>query len=49
MKILPFNLASRAVCRACGFREVGVHEKHARLDGQWRNVIIVERVIVENT
>jgi len=44
-RIFPFNTASRALCRACGFREVGVYEKHGRLDGQWMDVVIVERVI----
>ena len=47
-RIFPFNTASRALCRACGFREVGVYEKHGRLDGQWMDVVIVERVISEN-
>lgn len=47
-RIFPFNAASRAVCRACGFREVGVYEKHARLDGRWLDVVIVERLIPEN-
>jgi phosphinothricin acetyltransferase len=32
-----------------GFREVGIYEKHGRLDGQWRDVVIVERLIPENT
>jgi phosphinothricin acetyltransferase len=31
-----------------GFREVGVYRKHARLDGVWRDVVIVERLIPEN-
>jgi len=47
-RIFSFNAASRALCRACGFREVGVYEKHARLDGRWLDVIIVERLIPEN-
>lgn len=42
-RIFPFNAASRALCRACGFREVGVYEKHAQLDGRWLDVVIVER------
>ena len=33
---------------ACGFREVGVYEKHAQLDGRWLDVVIVERLIPEN-
>lgn len=44
-KIFPENHASRALCRAAGFREVGVHHRHARLDGQWRDVIVVERLL----
>ena len=31
--------------RSCGFREVGLHERHARLDGEWRDVVIVERLL----
>ena len=47
-RIFPTNTASRALCGSCGFREVGVYEKHACLDGRWLDVIIVERVIPEN-
>jgi phosphinothricin acetyltransferase len=47
-RIFPFNAASRALCRKHGFREVGVYEKHARLDGRWRDVVIVERLIPAN-
>lgn len=47
-RIFPFNEASRALCRSCGFREVGVYEKHGRLDGKWLDVVIVERLIPEN-
>ena len=47
-RVFTFNAASRAVCRTCGFREVGVYEKHGRLDGQWLDVVIVERLIPEN-
>jgi phosphinothricin acetyltransferase len=47
-RIFPFNEASRALCRKHGFREVGVYEKHARLDGRWLDVVIVERLITAN-
>ena len=47
-RVFPANAASRALCGACGFREVGSDEKHAQLDGQWMDVIIVERMIPEN-
>jgi L-amino acid N-acyltransferase YncA len=47
-RIFTFNHASRGLCRACGFREVGVYEKHGRLDDDWLDVVIVERLIPEN-
>jgi len=47
-RIFTFNEASRALCRKQGFREVGVYEKHARLDGEWLDVVIVERLISSN-
>jgi L-amino acid N-acyltransferase YncA len=47
-RVFPFNEASRALCRKHGFREVGVYEKHARLDGCWLDVVIVERLISAN-
>jgi phosphinothricin acetyltransferase len=42
------NAASRRLLIALGFREVGVYEKHGRLDGMWRDVVIVERLIQAN-
>jgi phosphinothricin acetyltransferase len=47
-RIFPFNAPSRELCRACGFREVGIYEKHGKLDGQWLDTLIVERLIPEN-
>jgi L-amino acid N-acyltransferase YncA len=47
-RVFPFNAASRALCQSCSFREVGVYEKHGRLDGKWLDVVIVERLIPEN-
>ncbi|MFL6499550.1 MAG: arsinothricin resistance N-acetyltransferase ArsN1 family A [Candidatus Udaeobacter sp.] len=47
-RIFVSNEASRALCRKHGFREVGVYEKHARLDGEWVDVVIVERLISSN-
>ncbi|RIK41577.1 MAG: GNAT family N-acetyltransferase [Chloroflexi bacterium] len=44
-RVFPHNTASRALCAACGFREVGTYEKHAQLDGEWLDVVIVERWI----
>ena len=47
-RIFPENQASRSLVRSVGFREVGVYERHAKLDGRWRDVVIVEYVIREN-
>jgi L-amino acid N-acyltransferase YncA len=47
-RVFPFNRASLALCRSCGFREVGTYEKHGRLDGRWLDVVIVERLIPDN-
>ncbi len=44
-RIFIENTASRVLCARHGFREVGVYEKHARLDGAWRDVVIVERLL----
>jgi L-amino acid N-acyltransferase YncA len=45
-RIFPENAVSRGLVRRLGFREVGVYEKHGRLDGKWRDVVIVERLIL---
>src|SRR5689334_22745553 len=42
------NVASRGLLQALGFREVGIYEKHGKLDGIWRDVVIVERLLVRN-
>ncbi|HEY2030523.1 MAG TPA: arsinothricin resistance N-acetyltransferase ArsN1 family A [Myxococcales bacterium] len=46
-RVFVENQASRGLVRASGFREVGTYERHARLDGQWRDVVIVEKLIGE--
>lgn len=47
-RVFVSNEASRALCMAAGFREVGVLERHARLDGRWMDVLLVERLIPGN-
>lgn len=47
-RIFPENTASRALCVSGGFREVGIYEKHAQLDGVWKDTVIVERLIPAN-
>jgi phosphinothricin acetyltransferase len=47
-RVFVENAASRGLLASLGFREVGVYEKHARLDGRWRDVVIVEKLLPEN-
>jgi L-amino acid N-acyltransferase YncA len=37
------NRASIALHESCGFRVVGTHERIAKRDGKWRDVVILER------
>jgi L-amino acid N-acyltransferase YncA len=46
-RIFPENEASLALCRSLGFREVGTYRRHAKLDGMWRDVVIVELLLGE--
>ena len=41
--VFPENLESIALHRRCGFRVLGVHERLGRLDGEWRDVVLLER------
>lgn len=47
-RVFPENEGSRALCKRFGFREVGLYEKHGALDGVWRDVVIVERLLPKN-
>jgi phosphinothricin acetyltransferase len=44
-RIFPENEASLALCRSLGFREVGTYRRHGKLDGMWRDVVIVELLL----
>jgi phosphinothricin acetyltransferase len=46
-RIFPENTASLNLARACGFREVGVHLRHGKLDGVWKDTVVVERLLGE--
>ena len=41
--IFPEHVASIALHRRCGFRVVGTRERIARLDGVWRDTVLLER------
>lgn len=44
-RVFPENTGSRRLLAALGFREVGTYHRHARLDGVWRDVVIVELLL----
>jgi len=46
-RVFVDNEASRHLLTSVGFREVGLYRRHARLEGAWRDVIIVERLLGE--
>ncbi|MFL5820864.1 MAG: arsinothricin resistance N-acetyltransferase ArsN1 family A [Solirubrobacteraceae bacterium] len=46
-KLFTDNRPSIALAHACGFRDVGVHLRHGRLDGEWRDVLVMERLLGE--
>jgi phosphinothricin acetyltransferase len=46
-RIFPENTASLILHERCGFRVVGVYRRHGKLDGQWRDCVIVERLLDE--
>jgi phosphinothricin acetyltransferase len=44
-RIFTDNAASRAVHVAAGFEEVGIQRRHGRLDGEWKDCVLVERLL----
>ncbi len=46
-KLFPENEASRRLVARLGFREVGLHSRHGRLNGVWRDVLLVELLLGE--
>ncbi len=46
-RIFPENVASLALHERCGFRVVGIYRRHGKLDGAWRDCVIVERLLDE--
>jgi L-amino acid N-acyltransferase YncA len=46
-RIFPENTASLQLHERCGFRVVGVYRRHGRLEGVWRDCVIVERLLGE--
>jgi L-amino acid N-acyltransferase YncA len=46
-RVFPENAASLRLMARMGFRRVGVYRRHGRLDGQWRDCVIVERLLCD--
>jgi phosphinothricin acetyltransferase len=44
-KLFASNEASMRLVERGGFRVVGTHLRHGALDGEWRDVILVERLL----
>lgn len=44
-KLFTDNVASLRLVERCGFSSVGLHRRHGQLDGTWRDVLVVERLL----
>jgi L-amino acid N-acyltransferase YncA len=46
-RVFTTNEGSLNLHRAAGFTEVGVQRRHGRLDGEWKDTVLVERLLGE--
>jgi phosphinothricin acetyltransferase len=46
-RVFSDNAPSRAAHVSAGFVEVGVQRRHGRLDGRWKDCVLVERLLGE--
>jgi L-amino acid N-acyltransferase YncA len=44
-RVFPENTASLKMLDSLGWRRVGVYRRHGQLDGVWRDVVIVEKLL----
>ena len=44
-RVFTTNHASLALHRAAGFTEVGIQRRHGQLDGEWKDTMLVERLL----
>jgi L-amino acid N-acyltransferase YncA len=44
-KVFTSNGPSIALLRELGWREVGIHRRHGLLDGEWKDVLVVEKLL----
>ncbi len=45
LSAFPFNAAGMALYEKCGFRVVGTYREQGRVDGQWVDTIIMEKLL----
>ena len=46
-RIFPENVGSLVLHERAGFRTVGVYARHGKLEGEWRDCVIVEKLLGE--
>jgi L-amino acid N-acyltransferase YncA len=46
-KLFANNAAAIGLVERCGFTSVGGHCRHGQFDGEWRDVLVVERLLGE--
>jgi L-amino acid N-acyltransferase YncA len=44
-RVFPENTASLSLLAKLGFLQIGVHKRHSRLDGVWKDCVVVERLL----
>ena len=44
-KIFDTNEPSLRLFERAGYRTVGIHRRHGRLDGEWKDVVVLEKLI----
>jgi len=44
-RVFKTNSPSIELLHARGYRDVGVHRRHAKVDGEWRDVLQIERLL----
>jgi len=44
-RVFTDNEPSRVAHRAAGFEEVGIQRRHGKLDGEWKDCVLVERLL----
>jgi L-amino acid N-acyltransferase YncA len=47
-RIMEANAPGRKLCEVTGWREVGVHKRHAKLGDEWHDLVLVEYLVPEN-